>query len=391
LKLLVISHKRCWRSEAGDSGYATYGGFPLQMRAISALFDATTLVLPIVPGDAPTGSIELQGNNLTVEPLKLPAGEGFRRKLAMLLWIPANSLKIWRLVKSADAIHTPVPGDIGSIGMLIAMLQKKPLFVRHGGNWLVSSSVARKLLKWAMERYAGGKRVMFATGYAEEQPSTKNPNIKWIFSTSLTEEELKHSSVMRTLSDPDGARLIIVCRQDPGKNVDALIRALAELRKTFPALTLSVVGDGSLMEYHKQVAVDSNVEEAVNFHGKLDHEGVMQCLEQADFFVFPTDSEGFPKSVLEALAHGLPVISTGVSVIPYLLSNGSGMILDDSKSDTIVARVTAALNDKNAYSEMSRAACERAAEYSLEKWRLTLQHELETAWNKPLRSQVHST
>ncbi len=388
MKLLVISHKRCWSDTSSPSGYSTYGGFPLQMRAIASMFSETVLMLPFIPGGAPEGSIPLSGHNLSVHPLHSPAAGGILRKIGMLWWIPRFARGMWKNISCADAVHTPIPGDIGMIGMIIAVMQRKPLFVRHCGNWLHDESLVRKWIRWFMERYAGGRYAMFATGYADMSPSKKNPAIQWIFSSSVTSEELASFARARTLEHPGEARLIIVCRQDPGKNVDKLILAVAALRSSFPGLSLSVVGDGERLDFNKHVAEKAGVEAAVTFHGKLDHDGVMEQLRIADVFVFPTDSEGFPKSVLEALTHGLPVISTAESVIPYLLSNGSGMLLENKEPESIVQAVTALLNDVSGYARMSECAIERARDYSLERWRDTLHDALSAAWKTPLERRA---
>jgi hypothetical protein len=65
-----------------------------------------------------------------------------------------------------------------------------------------------------MQRFAGGRNVMLATGGAVESPSAQNPNVHWIFSTSLLQHELTACSRRRELPTPESVRLIIVCRQE---------------------------------------------------------------------------------------------------------------------------------------------------------------------------------
>src|SRR5207237_6604357 len=130
------------------------------------------------------GEIPLTGRNLTVSPLTEPSGGGAWRKLALLSWVAHNGGAIWREARRADAVHAPIPGDVGTIGMLVAFVLRKPLFVRHCGNWLKPRTVAEHFWRWCMERFAGGRNVMMATGGATEPPSSKNLEVRWIFSTS---------------------------------------------------------------------------------------------------------------------------------------------------------------------------------------------------------------
>ena len=100
MKLVVLSHKVCWRDADSPSGYVTDGGFPFQMRAISHLFEQTRLAI-LSGGRKPAGARALIGHNLEVRPLPSPAGSDLWRKLYMLLWMPRYLPRIWREVRAA--------------------------------------------------------------------------------------------------------------------------------------------------------------------------------------------------------------------------------------------------------------------------------------------------
>ena len=72
--LAVFSHKPCWPAANSPSGYATNGGFPFQMRAISELFAATRLVVPCSLAQRQPGETALAGHNLSVAPLTSQIG-----------------------------------------------------------------------------------------------------------------------------------------------------------------------------------------------------------------------------------------------------------------------------------------------------------------------------
>ena len=390
MRLAVFSHKPCWESDNSDSGYATDGGFPYQMKAISELFDETTIVVPCARGASVSkreGEIALSGHHLSIKPTTTPGGRGMLRKLSFPLWTLRNTPTIWGAIKRADAVHTPIPGDIGTIGMILAVLLGKPLFVRHCGNWLEPRTRAERFWRWFIERYAGGRNVMFATGDTGKSPSEINPNLRWIFSTSLSEDELSQGTSRLAPDTTTPVRLIIVCRQEKKKGTDSVISALPRLLTTIPKLTLDVVGDGSLLGSLKELAQREGVGDRVVFHGKQNHDAVLNLLRAAHLFVYPTQaSEGFPKVVLEALASGLPVVTTRVSVLPMLIGEGGGVLLDDSSPDAVSEAVLLALKDAVAYERMSSQAIETAAKFSLERWRDTIGTALQTAWKRPLQS-----
>jgi hypothetical protein len=303
--------------------------------------------------------------------------------VALAWWLLRNLPVLMREVVKADAVHAPIPGDIGTIGMLLAFLLRKPLFVRHCGNWLVQNTTAERFWKWFMEQFAGGRNVMLATGGGEAQPSETNRNISWIFSTSLTYEELSQCRVDRSKLDASAARLAIVCRQEVKKGTGVVIESLSLLLSEFPQLHLDVVGEGGALSDFKELARQCGVEEYVTFHGKLDHEGVIRVLRGANLFCYPTRaSEGFPKVVLEALACGLPVITTRVSVLPALIAQGGGWLLEEATAPELAEAIHNLLKNPNLCDEMSKRALETAGSFSLERWRDEIKSHLERSWGK---------
>ncbi len=325
----------------------------------------------------------LTGHRLAVAAVSEPGGTGVGRKLGLAIWLIVNSRVLIREILRADAVHVPIPGDIGTLGMLLAFLLRKPLFVRHCGNWFIQKTAAEQFWKWFMERFAGGKNVMLVTGGATEPPSPRNPNLHWIFSTSLTRHELETCFTRRLPLSSERRRLIIVCRQDREKGAGIVIKSLPVILKYFPNITLDVVGDGGALDEFKALANELQVEQQITFHGKVNHAKVLGLLQQADLFCYPTKaSEGFPKVVLEALACGLPVITTRVSVLPQLIRNGSGVLLEEATPEALSEAVINCLNGTNDYAMMSTAAVKTAQSYSLEGWREAIGERLNKAWGK---------
>lgn len=387
MRLLVISYKTCWPHRGGPSGYATDGGFPLQMRALSELFDATTLLLPCANERRAAGETELRGHNLSVVPLPALTGRDLRRKLKFPFWLLRNLPLFIGELRRADAVHAPIPGDIGTIGILLALAWRKPLFVRHCGNWLAPRTAAERFWKWLLERIAGGRNVCLATGGAPHPPA-RNPAIKWVFATTLTAREIEAYAQPRQLARTRPPRLIIACRQEHLKGAGLLIESLPLLGAQFPGISCDVVGDGAALPDFKARAQQLGLNDQMIFHGQCNHERVMQLLRSADLFCFPTAaSEGFPKAVLEALACGLPVITTPVSVLPQLLARGGGVLLNERTPSALATAISETLSNAERYRAMSEQALLTARAYSLESWRDVIGAQLQAAWGARLRSE----
>jgi len=127
------------------------------------------------------------------------------RKFALGFLAIAEFAGHFREILRADAVHSPIPGDIGTIGFLLAFALRKPLFIRHCGNWLKPSTTAERFWKWFMEKFAGGRQVMLATGGSPGPPSRVNSAIHWIFSTTLSDVELRSCKGSDRQDAPDRA------------------------------------------------------------------------------------------------------------------------------------------------------------------------------------------
>jgi glycosyltransferase involved in cell wall biosynthesis len=107
------------------------------------------------------------------------------------------------------------------------------------------------------------------------------------------------------------------------------VEVLAELRRE-QEMTLTMIGpdkrDGNLQKT-KEMARRLGVEAAVNFRGAIPKENVPAVLAEADIFLNTTNFDNMPVSVIEAMACGLPVVSTNVGGIPFLLEHGKTALL----------------------------------------------------------------
>jgi glycosyltransferase involved in cell wall biosynthesis len=97
---------------------------------------------------------------------------------------------------------------------------------------------------------------------------------------------------------------------------------ILEVAQLMPHITFTMVGFVS--EEIKQLDKPDNLV----FVGEVSKEQVVDCMNQADMFIFPTLSEGFPNVVMEAMACGLPIVATGVGAIPDMIEDKGGIIIE---------------------------------------------------------------
>jgi glycosyltransferase involved in cell wall biosynthesis len=130
-------------------------------------------------------------------------------------------------------------------------------------------------------------------------------------------------------------------------NPEMAVKVLFELQRKYPNATLTMVGpdkDGSLQRT-KDFAESIGV--SVNFTGQLTKEDWWKLASEHDIFINTTHFDNTPISVMEAMALGLPVVSTNVGGIPYLLTDKeNALLVNDDDDKGMTEAILDLLNDK---------------------------------------------
>ena len=126
-------------------------------------------------------------------------------------------------------------------------------------------------------------------------------------------------------------------------NPKMAVKVLQQLQEQYPSATLTMVGpdkDGSLQttkDFAKSLGI------TVNFSGQLTKEEWWELASKHDIFINTTHFDNTPVSVMEAMALGLPVISTKVGGIPYLLTNHQNALLVNDNDVTAMTDAVCSL------------------------------------------------
>lgn len=137
-----------------------------------------------------------------------------------------------------------------------------------------------------------------------------------------------------------------VARFQETKDLPTLVRAFAQLRQRQPHAKLLLIGDGAERGRLTALATELGVAADVIITG-IRHD-VPRLLRALDAFALSSLSEGLPISVLEALAAGLPVVATGVGMLPELLREGeNGFLVAPGDFATLAGRLELLATERN--------------------------------------------
>lgn len=122
--------------------------------------------------------------------------------------------------------------------------------------------------------------------------------------------------------------VLFLGRLDARKSPDVLLRASRKVLAACPGMRLVFGGDGDLDRY-KAVAEELGVTDRCDFLGWVAGEDKEGLFGKAGIYCLPSKNEAMPMSVMEAMAHGLPVISTRVGGVPQLIEDGvDGLLME---------------------------------------------------------------
>jgi glycosyltransferase involved in cell wall biosynthesis len=126
-------------------------------------------------------------------------------------------------------------------------------------------------------------------------------------------------------------------------NVACAIRVLQHVIKQYPQAELVIAGDGPEKERLMDMSRQAGLENKVHFLGNVKNENMPDVYQRCDIFINTSNVDNMPGSILEAWASGLPVVSTNVGGIPYMVDEGANGLLANANDDVALARHIVAL------------------------------------------------
>lgn len=154
-------------------------------------------------------------------------------------------------------------------------------------------------------------------------------------------------------------KLLFLGGLEERKGIRYLIEALSSVTKMHSDVELVLVGSGTQELELKELTRKLNLEKRVKFAGYVD--ALNDYYNSADIFVFPSLKEGFGMALVEAMASGLPVISTNTSAIPEVVGN-AGILVEPRNSEALREAIITLIEDAGLRKELGRKGRKRVEE-----------------------------
>lgn len=172
---------------------------------------------------------------------------------------------------------------------------------------------------------------------------------------------------------PDAAVMTYVGRVAHEKNIEFLVKVFAEVRAKNPAAVFVIAGEGPAREPLRQRVTRMGLADHVRFVGYLDRNTtLLDCYAAADVFAFASRTETQGLVLLEAMAQGIPVVSTAELGTKFVLKDGAGALVMPERVEEFAVAVLRVLEDKGLHAMLAASG----REYSLTWSSLTLAQRL---------------
>jgi len=164
---------------------------------------------------------------------------------------------------------------------------------------------------------------------------------------------------------PDRPVLAHISRVAHEKNIDFILRTLVEVRRKVPDVLLVLAGEGPALPYLKKLTLDLELVDNVRFIGYLDRATtLLDCYRAANAFVFASRTETQGLVLLEALALGVPVVSTAVMGTADVLRDVKGAVVAPDHLEGFADAVVSVVLDADRQRELSVAGPKDAEAWS---------------------------
>jgi len=175
----------------------------------------------------------------------------------------------------------------------------------------------------------------------------------------------KFTFIPRGTSDDQAINILTIARLVEKKGVEYGVRAVAKALSSYPDIHYTIIGDGPLRDTIQKLISDLKVEDMVELVGWKSQDEIVVSMREVDILLAPSvtsvdgDQEGIPVVLMEALAQGLPVLSTLHSGIPELIQDGeSGYLVPERDGDALSDKLLMLLSERNRWRDMGMAGRE---------------------------------
>lgn len=276
-------------------------------------------------------------------------------------------IRLWRSADTVQLFHVMANSGwswhlYAAPAIWIARIKRKSVVINyHGGE---AETFLKKSLFWIKSSLKLADAIIVPSGFLEEIFKRRGfspiivPNI-------VNLDRFSEQTDKRNPKNTKTPHIILTRNLEAIYDNATAIRAFYHVRKVFPNARLTIAGTGPEQLALNTLVRKLEIADVVTFAGRIDNEAIVDLYHSADLMVNPSLVDNMPISILEALACGVPIVSTNVGGIPYMLTHNKTALLVPPKDPMAMSgAILTLLNDPAKARQIAEAGLIAVQQYS---------------------------
>lgn len=348
-----------------DGSFYAYGPYVKEMNIWFKYVDEVIIVAPKSKADISKIDLPYSHDRINFEATPSFSLTSLKSIFRALIVLPQVFWTTYRIMQKADHFHLRCPGNAGLVACVVQIFfPGKPKTAKYAGNWDPNSKQpwSYRLQKWILSN-TFLTRNMKVLVYGEWENSTKNivP-----FFTATYKDSDKKESIIRKISEP--LRFLFVGTLSKGKRPLYTVELIAKLKSKGLQVCLDVFGEGAERSELNDFIIKNNLKDCIFLHGNQPAAQIEKEYKHSHFLILPSQSEGWPKVVAEAMFWGCVPLSTKVSCVPYMIGEGSRGLLLSQELNNDVNQIVNLIEQPSLYEKMAEEGMLWSREFTLDKF-----------------------
>lgn len=275
-------------------------------------------------------------------------------------------LNLWRAAGQSDVLHVMANSGwswhlVAAPAIWVALLRRVPVVVNYrGGEASEFLQRSATVVRWSMNRVAG---LVVPSGFLQ-QVFDHHGMVAQVL-PNIVDLQRFHPGKRPATEAP---HLLVARNLEPIYDNGTALRAFALVLAEVPGARLTVAGSGPELGRLQALANELGISGRVSFAGRLDRDAMAALYRQCSLSINPSLVDNTPNSVLESLASGVPVVSTNVGGVPFIVQDGvTALLVPPQDPQAMAAALVRLLQDHALAQGLVDAGLQEVQRYTWDK------------------------
>jgi len=370
-RLAIISDCVHMRDEQGNVATENHI-FCRQMQALASSFEHTIICCPFIKKSLERAITVYAKNGIEFVQLPNVGGNSLQHKLQIIKTIPAWIKAFRKVSKKTDLIYLRMPNNLNIPGFFYFYLKRAKTFATYTGTWnnYKGEPVTYRFQKWILKNLFKGPVWIYTTDTILQKNFLKNYSPSYSLNEWNEETEQVCNRIEKCkLQKVKKPVFITVGSLVSYKNQQYVLEVCKKLREKNLCFHWYIAGEGPLKNQYIQFVKNNHLEDCVTITGQKNYQELRLLYRMSHFLVQPTLIEGFGKTPIEAMFHGVIPVLNKVAMAEEMTANGKrGYIFSADNPDNLEKLIYKIMSEQNHFADMVDCGRTYAQDQTLESW-----------------------